>query len=69
MPRLKAAPRPIGAQARARLLAAITKARLCLDELLSGKTADIAAIAAREAVTQSPNLSSDNGKSSKGRHV
>jgi hypothetical protein len=40
--------RPINAQARARLLAAIGKARLWLDELLSGKIASIADIAARE---------------------
>jgi site-specific DNA recombinase len=41
--------RPINAQARVRLLAAVAKARLWLDELLSGKIASIAAIAAREA--------------------
>jgi site-specific DNA recombinase len=41
--------RPISAQARARLLVSLAKARLWLDELLSGKIASIAAIAAREA--------------------
>jgi hypothetical protein len=44
--------RPISAQARARLLVAIAKGRLWLDELLSGKIASIAAIAAREARTE-----------------
>jgi site-specific DNA recombinase len=33
--------RPIGAQARMRLLAAIAKAKLWLDELVSGRVADI----------------------------
>jgi hypothetical protein len=41
--------RPINAQARARLLVGLAKARLWLNELLSGKIASIAAIATREA--------------------
>jgi site-specific DNA recombinase len=41
--------RPISAQARARLLVGLANARLWLNELLSGKIASVADIAAREA--------------------
>jgi hypothetical protein len=46
------AARPIRAEARAKLLAAISKARRWLDELVSGDAADIEAIAVREGISE-----------------
>jgi len=44
--------RPIRAEARTKLLAAIAKGRSWLEQILSGEAADIKAIAAREGLTE-----------------
>jgi site-specific DNA recombinase len=44
--------RPIRAEARTKLLAAIAKGRRWLEQILSGEAADIEAIAAREGLTE-----------------
>jgi len=45
-------PRPVRAEARTKLLVAIAKGRRWLEQILSGETADIEAIAKREGLAE-----------------